>query len=305
MSASVLLSRPEHVLAAVPHLLGFHPQRSVVIMWMHEKLLVLVQRVDLPETNPESGDIREWAAHVCSPQRTITSDAALVVFFVESVAQSSDSAFIVGALLEALCPPVLDVLYAGPDGWRDSLERTHPWDRVSADSAALGFTGEPLASREALSLAPVGAIKPPSRNRVGRHTERTCIQILTASMQSECVVSDHELSAVLRGLRSVSVRDHVGGLLLDSDPSQASAAWAELVMRSPSGYAAPLATLTALAAWLAGDGARAWCAIDRALADEPGYVMAELMHGIVSAPVPPATVREWLTQFRPTFAHPA
>jgi hypothetical protein len=49
--------------------------------------------------------------------------------------------------------------------------------------------------------------------------------------------------------------------------------------------------LLAFAAWQCGNGALANIALDRALADDPGYSMARLLRGVLDAAVPPRLAR--------------
>jgi len=51
--------------------------------------------------------------------------------------------------------------------------------------------------------------------------------------------------------------------------------------------AAP-AALLGFAAWLAGNGALAWCAVDVAEEAEPGYPLAALLASTLAGAVPPA-----------------
>jgi hypothetical protein len=64
--------------------------------------------------------------------------------------------------------------------------------------------------------------------------------------------------------------------------------WADLVCRAQPGYVAAPASLLAFTAWQAGEGALANIALDRALADTPGYSMAELLRDLLGAGVPPS-----------------
>ena len=63
--------------------------------------------------------------------------------------------------------------------------------------------------------------------------------------------------------------------------------WPDLTRRAQPGYAAAPASLLALTAWQAGDGAMANLALDRALADDPGYRMALLLREALAAGAPP------------------
>ena len=64
--------------------------------------------------------------------------------------------------------------------------------------------------------------------------------------------------------------------------------WTDLVRRAQPGYAAAPASLLAFTAWQGGDGALANLAIDRALADTPGYSMALLLRSALDAGAPPS-----------------
>ena len=67
--------------------------------------------------------------------------------------------------------------------------------------------------------------------------------------------------------------------------------WADLTRRARPGYVAPAASLLAFAAWQCGNGALANIALERALADDPGYSMARLLRGVLDAAVPPRLAR--------------
>jgi hypothetical protein len=57
------------------------------------------------------------------------------------------------------------------------------------------------------------------------------------------------------------------------------------------GYVAAPAALLAFVAWQCGDGALANVALDRALADDPRYSMAQLLRQVITAGAPPSLAR--------------
>lgn len=65
-------------------------------------------------------------------------------------------------------------------------------------------------------------------------------------------------------------------------------AW--IATRTPESHAAPVLTLAAYAAWLAGDGMRARHALERALAAQPGYTLAVLLTRTLAAALPPVPI---------------
>lgn len=58
------LERAEDILAYIPHALGFHPERSVVLLLMVERKLEATLRVDLPK-DEEPGEEQRWVVQVC------------------------------------------------------------------------------------------------------------------------------------------------------------------------------------------------------------------------------------------------
>ena len=103
-----------------------------------------------------------------------------------------------------------------------------------------------------------------------------------------------------RGARDRCLSSCLGRLPGDPEPPvgpQAITLWRELVRRAVEpGTAAPVATLLAACAYLEhGNGALTNVALDRALADDPEYVLALYLRSFVDSGTPPSTLREWIT----------
>src|ERR687895_72392 len=71
--------------------------------------------------------------------------------------------------------------------------------------------------------------------------------------------------------------------------------WREVMRRVEPFYVAAPACLTAYAAYLAGNGALANVALDRAFAADPDYTMAQLLADLMLAGVPPSQARLAMT----------
>ena len=67
--------------------------------------------------------------------------------------------------------------------------------------------------------------------------------------------------------------------------------WTDVLRRAQPGHVAAPAALLAFVAWQSGDGALANVALDRALADDPGYSMASLLRQVIAAGAPPSLAR--------------
>jgi hypothetical protein len=71
--------------------------------------------------------------------------------------------------------------------------------------------------------------------------------------------------------------------------------WTDVVRRATPAYLPAPASLLAFTAWQSGEGALANIAIDRALAADPGYSLAQLLRDIMDAGVPPSAARAPMT----------
>ena len=103
---------------------------------------------------------------------------------------------------------------------------------------------------------------------------------------------DDDLVGVLQGMREVSVRDAAWGSMTRDEAPAHVVLWTDAVQRSPDDLVGGPAAVLALAAWLAGNGALAWCAVDRCLDSDPDNSLAGLVGEMLSRAVPPSSWEE-------------
>ena len=108
-------------------------------------------------------------------------------------------------------------------------------------------------------------------------------------------------------LTRVRIRDDAWARM---DPAHRDAhrrLWTDVVRRAQPGYVAAPASLLAFTAWQGGDGALANIAIERALADTPGYSMALLLGDALNAGAPPSMATPPMTpdEVTASYADPA
>jgi len=89
-------------------------------------------------------------------------------------------------------------------------------------------------------------------------------------------------------LTSLRVRDDAWARMDPAHRDAHTRLWTDLTRRARPGYIPAPASLLAFTAWQAGDGALANLALDRALADDPGYSMALLLRDALAAALPPS-----------------
>ena len=100
-------------------------------------------------------------------------------------------------------------------------------------------------------------------------------------------LDDDEVARLVHQLLDGDVRDAVSSTTSRTTARAATELWTDVLRRAPGVLRAGPAALLALSAWVAGDGALAWCAVDRAEESRPGghplaSVVADLLAGAVA-----------------------
>jgi hypothetical protein len=97
-----------------------------------------------------------------------------------------------------------------------------------------------------------------------------------------------DVARALVGLRDARTRDLVWAAMNRHDAPRWVELLREVVRRTPGELVATAAGLLGFAAWLAGDGALAWCAVDRAREADPDHQLAGLVAHALDGAVPPS-----------------
>jgi AcrR family transcriptional regulator len=114
----------------------------------------------------------------------------------------------------------------------------------------------------------------------------------------------HEVArlCVLLGA-SIELRDVAWAEMTHESARKHVDLWRDVVRRSPPELRAAPATLLGFAAWLSGNGALAWCAVDCAQQCDPDYNLAALLADALAGAIPPSVWRPFprdsLTLFAP------
>jgi Domain of unknown function (DUF4192) len=323
----IRLSSVAGFLAAVPHLLGFHPSQSMVVVGLDARRgrIVLAFRYDLPDPpDPaRSQEITEHAVAVLKKRRIRTAIAAgygagtLVTPVAESLRAGLRGAGIaLRDLLRAQDGRYFSYLCANPGCCPPEGvpfdESAHPAaaaltaagmptrpDRASLVASLAPLTGQVTESmRRATERALLRAEEliaspgaPSSRWLVveaGREAVRSAIGIYRRGGQ----ITDHDqlawLSVTIADLR---VRDDAWARMDPRHRAQHRRLWTDVVRHACEPYVPAPASLLAFCAWQSGDGALANVALDRALADKPRYSMALLLREALDSGAPPSLAR--------------
>jgi len=291
-------STPEDIVAFVPLALGFVPDRSVVMIsvggpGMHA-------RVDLPHDPDDVDDVVEA---LLRPARRHHLQAVIFVVYDDDTTVADEAAWALNEAFEAAGMTVKDALRVHEDHWFAVLPGAPlaAYNGVRFQRSDHRFTAQGVfdgrvthASREALRAT----IDPdPAAVAVTRHQLRAVAAVpvgglrdlVQRHLQASTTFTDQELAAVAVTVTSGPRRDEVWAWLDRSLAHRSVALWSDAVRRLPESHVAAPAAVLAFAAWLAGDGALAWCAVDRSRAAAPQHSLATLVAGLLESATAPST----------------
>jgi hypothetical protein len=316
----VKVSDPAALLSAVPHLVGFNPASSLVVIGVAgpRNQVIVTLRYDMPaEQDVIHGVVAEvgHAMTVLAGQE-ITTLAAVIYGTAEAGAPVATALL---AAAETAGIRVIDVLRV-TDG--------RYWSYVCQDAECCSPLGTPVeaVAMPELDALPVVADRQAKAQMVAPVTDQEAVRMRQATDRAwkafteaafntdrKQVVagwldaSQAAIASYRNGVTSPLPDDYAAALILSMmdlrvrddawarmDPEYRQAhqqLWTDLTRRAPTQYVAPVASLLAYVAWQEGDGALANVALDRALAADPEYMMALLLRDIISAGVPPNMAR--------------
>jgi hypothetical protein len=324
--ARVKADTPEGLLAIVPHLLGFYPSRSLVVLGIggpHNRVQVTF-RYDLPDPADSAlaVDIADHAASVLERQRLRV--AVLVGYgpgpsVIPALVTVADWLATGGVLVREViraeggrywCLGCEDPGCCPPEG-RPFDPGSHPLATVMAgagmqalpDRAALARTLLPLAGstepvrratrRAERRLCDLGSRRwtegGPHPRQVAARAGRVAVQRAVRRYRAGgTITSADELAWLSVLLADLRVRDDAWARM-DPEHHEAHARlWTDVLRAAATEYLPAPASLLAFTAWQSGNGSLAAVAIDRALAARPGYSMALLLDEALRAGLPPS-----------------
>jgi hypothetical protein len=188
------------------------------------------------------------------------------------------------AVLAAAGAPVLSgrdqlaATVASVDGdAAESMQRAtrHAEEHAARLVARVARTGRRGSARRLIATAGLGAVA----------------DAIAACRRGDRLASDHQVAWLTVVLRDLRVRDDAWARM---DPAHRDAhrrLWTDVTRRARPGYVAAPAALLAFVAWQSGNGALANVALDRALAEDPGYSMARLLRQVIDGGAPPSMAR--------------
>jgi len=308
------ISGPADLLQAVPYLLGFHPQSSLVIIGLDQSRLVVTVRLDLADldTHDVLGDA------ITAIHRGGASDLVAAIYDRgprrrgQALPWDAAVASVVSEATRVGCA-VIDVLLVAGDRWWSyecTDEECCPADGrqlaadVSAFSAAATYAGMvALPDRDALA-AVLDPLPDAARDRLGpllaeyenasvqavldgqgaRHDRSVKRALFAAARRGDdpadpsqrLEIPDSDVARFGVALSAPALRDSLW-MAADDGRLDGRVLWLDLARRLPSPYDAAPLFLYGWCSWRAGNGALAGIAAERAVASDPTYSAADLL----------------------------
>ena len=312
---------PTDLLALVPYTFGFHPEDSLVLITA-EAEQTCHARADLPDRLSSGAvdveEVSELCGYVASVAgRNRARSVVLVLYTADAGLATAVHGTLVSHLDSVGCRAGL-ALRADNGRWWSLTPCTDacaddccPAGGTPYDISAHAFTAQGVlegqvthGSREELAaslavldrpaLAAVEAAagratrRRPSRSHLvaeGRWVEDRVRRFLGDGEP----LSAADAGRLLVALVSHEVRDVAWALMSRENAADHVTLWRDVVRRSPEDLVAPAAALLGFAAWLAGDGALAWCAVDRCQDASPDYSLARTITQVLAGAMPPSS----------------
>ena len=302
MPTTLTARGPEDLLAAVPVVLGFRPQDALVLLTFGPQQ-AFHARLDLPSTAgaEETAEVVEVLLDPC--RRHEVDRVAFVIYSADAALASSLAAALVPAFV-ADGIGVVDVLRAHDGRW---CRVPIGVDAHEPPSAPYDDTHHPFSAQAMFEGRITHATREDLRATLAADTDlvrrrtRALARLPEAGPGDVARVSDVVAGWVARGgppddpgacrvLRAVTrvdVRDAVLYAVTRDTAREHLRVWSALLRGAPDLQVPDVGAVTAFCAWQAGDGALAWCALDRCFEVDPGHPLGLCLAECLVRAIPP------------------
>jgi hypothetical protein len=310
-------NRPAALIAALPAVLGFVPEKSFVLATFEDDELGCVMRVDL------SSELVDSLAHMAEVAASNGPDVAVAVFVDEDGASCriclEEHQLLAGVIREQLEGRSIDLLAAYVV---DRLEAGGRWRRADGQPGA-GAIEDPMSSpmaaaavldgrrlytrraelqdviavdplrAEALRPAMLGAehdgdLRPDADAR--GDVEHALV--VARGLSEGLVPNEDDLARLGCGLTDPRVRDTLYALAVGRDADRAEALWALMARSLPDPWRVEVLTLLAFSAYARGDGPLAGVSLEAALRSDGRHRMAVMLDQALQSGMRPDQIRE-------------
>lgn len=294
---------PDELIAAIPHLLRFKPQESIVFLPMRSELPTA--RIDIPTTARD----REIAWRAIRDGLTRYAEPGAAVAIVCFTANRQQAELVGREFANRLGTTGIHtdvLLWADETRWADlvtgdmGLQTEAARERIAA-MTVLGGQTQPAASRDSLAESlvgdrgPVAKLLPEIRELARENTTRIegpwALNRMQRFQRDGVRLNHNDAARLLVAIESLPIRDRLWLDMTRDNADSHMALWTDMTRRAPDEVRAAPASLLAFGSWLSGHGAMAWCALDQVPEGKP-YNLANLVAATLQGGMHP---REWET----------
>jgi hypothetical protein len=325
-NADFHINGPGTLIAALPAVLGFVPEKSLVLVTFDRGEMGCVMRIDLHD------DVFDAVGQIAQVAATAGPDAAIAVIVDEDAVTcrmcKDEHRMLADALGDALAERSIDLLgvhvvdrVAAGGRWHCADGRVYTGTvedpTASPMAAAAVLDGRRLYSRRAelqeviAVIDPVrtaglrGAITAATSSDAGQRPDREAradvehaMAAAADAVQGRCP-SDADLARLAHGLTDPRVRDTLYALAVGRDAASAESLWVLLARTLPEPWRAEALVLLAFSAYARSDGPLAGVSLEAALRCDPGHRMAGMLDKALQSAMRPEQIRELgLTGYR-------
>jgi hypothetical protein len=300
MTAPYVARGPEDLIALAPTVLRFEPQDSVVVMTFGKPGRSFHARVNLPE---RAEDQDEVAATILQAMKGNHLRECAVLIYSDDRAIAAAQARRLDRKLRNAAIRVADVILVSGDRYFRVLRGDDvgtPFDisshRFTARRVMDGVVVYKSRAELAATLMPEPAVEEGWAATMAKAQEWAALehdpaaeqQWLRSTIRDGLPVgsfSEADIPRLLADLQNPMLGDVAWAEITRPAAEEHVTLWRDAVRRAPSDYVAGPACLLAFSAWLAGDGALAWCGLDRCGTEQPP--MARMLAELLDSAVPP------------------
>lgn len=316
------LTRPGALIAALPAVLGFVPEKSLVLVSLQDGQMGAVMRADL------SADLPDKVGHLAEVSAASGADTMVAVIVDADGAPCSmcnaDHRELCAALTEALLAHGVSLYAAHVVDRVESGGRWHCVDGCGSGGAVEDPMASPLAAAAVLDgrrlygrradLQAVVAVADTAHaaaleklveeqalcreadwrvdpDGTGRRDVQAAITAATRVCDG-ATLSDSELAQLACALNDVAVRDTLYALAVGCGAAEAETLWALLARTLPSPWRVEALVLLAFSAYARGDGPLAGLSLEAALRADPEHRMAGMLDTALQSGMRPEQIRE-------------
>ncbi|MEV4734702.1 DUF4192 domain-containing protein [Saccharopolyspora sp. NPDC049426] len=320
------------LLAGLPHLIGFYPVDSLVIVNAHHRhsgqpRLGATMRASLPA--PEH--YAQFLSYLLTgPLQTLQPDAVLLFVITHPDTEQPDGLphhQLISGLLDALTTAGLPVLTAA---WTPDIHDGAEWISY-LDPDLRGTVGDPTTSVLGAELAARGHVLFSSREdmcaliapeRDGATAAEWAVKLdglglddtgtdavaerveaiaaAIAGIAGDAYPDEDSLVRMLHWISDRRVRDALLPTALGEHAGAAENLWITLVRKAPAPELADVATLLAVSTYVRGEGALTQIALGRALEADPEHTLADLIRHTLDSGIPPSEFAQFLRHYTDT-----